>query len=93
MCLRVYQIAWLFRGGANQGKGIVGREAIVVNLREMDFNFRTINSYMPQWGSLFVENISLSAIFSPAGKPIIKVYKIVILNFAIEITDCPVWGK
>ena len=55
----------------------------------MDFNFRTINSYMPQRGSLFVENISLSAIFAPAGQPNIKIYKMVILNFTIEITDCP----
>jgi hypothetical protein len=46
----------------------------------MDF---TINFYMPQRGSLFVENISLSAIFAPTGQPIVQIYKMVIFDFNI----------
>ena len=44
---------------------------------------------MPQRGSLFVENISLSAMFAPVGQPDVKIYKMVILNFTIDITGCP----
>ncbi len=50
-------------------------------------------SYMPQWGSLFVENISLSAIFAPAGQPTIKIYKMALIAFYDKDYRLPRWGK